>query len=232
MTGTLLGDQYNFLSYLAEFLEWEMFQTKAVEKIKTWVFHSITFLRKSCHLWDNVEKCDRGGLATSDSIIRVRRMRFACRINKAAETHSKRVILTDFSRLRELVSVLRCRLRLKRDGTRWRTGGEVKGKLLNGVGSQSPSHRFTVPRNMVYRTLLPLMRATRLPIVDWTDASTDLNGLVRFVERRNLVSARVPSHFKRSLRTLPVLSHSSKVYTEVQVDELRSTALFPCIHHW
>jgi hypothetical protein len=28
---------------------------------------------------------------------------------------------------------------------------------------------------------------------------TDLNGLVRFAERRHLVSARVPSHFKRSL---------------------------------
>ena len=28
---------------------------------------------------------------------------------------------------------------------------------------------------------------------------TDLNGIVRFAERRNLVSARVPSHFKRSL---------------------------------
>jgi len=27
----------------------------------------------------------------------------------------------------------------------------------------------------------------------------DLNGLVRFAERRNVVSARVPSHFKRSL---------------------------------
>jgi hypothetical protein len=27
----------------------------------------------------------------------------------------------------------------------------------------------------------------------------DLNGLVRFAERRNLVSARVPSHFKRIL---------------------------------
>ena len=28
------------------------------------------------------------------------------------------------------------RVRLKPDGTRWRTGGEVKGKLANGVGSQ------------------------------------------------------------------------------------------------
>ena len=52
---------------------------------------------------------------------------------------------------------------------------------------------------MVYPTLLPLIRTPRLPVVDWTDAPADLNGLVRFAERRNLVSARVPSHFKRSL---------------------------------
>jgi len=31
------------------------------------------------------------------------------------------------------------------------------------------------------------------------EAHTDLNGHIRFAERRNLVSARVPSHFKRSL---------------------------------
>jgi hypothetical protein len=46
------------------------------------------------------------------------------------------------------------------------------------------------------------MRAPWLPVVDWTDAPTDLNGLVRFAERRNLVSARVPSHFKRGLHTI------------------------------
>ena len=40
------------------------------------------------------------------------------------------------------------------------------------------------------------MRTPRLPVVDWTDAPAHLNGLVRFAERRNLVSARVPSHFK------------------------------------
>ena len=74
-------------------------------------------------------------------------------------------------------------------------GGEVKGKLANGVCSQL----FTLPRNMVYPALLPLMRTPRLPVVDWTDVPADLNGLVRFAERRNLVSARVPSHFKRSL---------------------------------
>ena len=32
------------------------------------------------------------------------------------------------------------RVHLKCDNTRWRTGGEVKGKLANAVGSQYPSH--------------------------------------------------------------------------------------------
>ena len=44
------------------------------------------------------------------------------------------------------------------------------------------------------------MRTPRLPVVDRTDAPADLNGLVRFGERRNLVSARVPSHFKRTIQ--------------------------------
>ena len=42
---------------------------------------------------------------------------------------------------------------------------------------------------MVYPALLPLMRTPPLPVVDRTDAPADLNGLVRFAERRNLVSA-------------------------------------------
>jgi len=52
---------------------------------------------------------------------------------------------------------------------------------------------------MVYPTLLPLMRTPRLPVLDWTDTPADLNGLVRFAERLNLFSARVPSHFERSI---------------------------------
>ena len=52
---------------------------------------------------------------------------------------------------------------------------------------------------LVYPALLPLMHTTRLPVFDWTDAPADLNGLVRFGERRYLVSASVPSYFKRSL---------------------------------
>jgi len=36
-------------------------------------------------------------------------------------------------------------------------------------------------------------------MVDWTDASVDLNGLACFAERWDLVSVHVPSHFKHSL---------------------------------
>jgi hypothetical protein len=95
-------------------------------------------------------------------------------------THSPtRHYILEERNLRDVITV-----QLKCDGTQWRTGGGVMGKL---------------PRNMVCPTLLPLMRTRRLPVVDWTDVPTDLNGLVRFAERRNLVYARVPSHFKRSL---------------------------------
>jgi hypothetical protein len=63
--------------YLAKFfLEWEMFQTKVVDKIKTHILCSITFSRKSYRLWDNVEKYGTARQATDDNIIR--RMRFAC----------------------------------------------------------------------------------------------------------------------------------------------------------
>jgi hypothetical protein len=42
------------------------------------------------------------------------------------------------------------------------------------------------------------MRTPRLPVVDITNARADLNGLVHFSERRNLLSARVPLSFKCS----------------------------------
>jgi len=40
--------------------------------------------------------------------------------------------------------------------------------------------------------------------INWPPA--DWNGLVRFAERQNLVSARVPSHFKQSLLTSVLLT--------------------------
>jgi hypothetical protein len=75
---------------------------------------------------------------------------------------------------------------------------------------------------MVYPALLPPMRTPRLPVVDWTDAPADLNGLVRFAERRNLVSARVPSHFKRSLYDV-VSGEGGRVLAFARNVEIRSS---------
>jgi hypothetical protein len=58
------------LSYLSQFfLEWEMFQTKVVEKIKTHFFTSNNFLVwKSCLLWHNVAKHSATGQDTDDNM--------------------------------------------------------------------------------------------------------------------------------------------------------------------
>jgi hypothetical protein len=85
-----------------------MFQTKFVEKIKTHILCSITFFfRKSWLLWDNVEKYGTARQATDDNIIW--RMRFACCITKATDTHSQYVILIALPRqqfLSERASIL------------------------------------------------------------------------------------------------------------------------------
>ena len=64
---------------------------------------------------------------------------------------------------------------------------------------------LTLHRNMVYQALLTLMSTLRLPVFNWTDVPADLNWLVPFAERRNLVSGCVPSHCKRSLPSIALL---------------------------
>jgi hypothetical protein len=88
-------NKYLHICYLAEFfLEWEMFQTKFVEKIKTHILYSITCSLKSCCLWDNMEKYGRAGQAIGDNAIQ--RTRFACWIIKVTDTHWECVILIAF----------------------------------------------------------------------------------------------------------------------------------------
>jgi hypothetical protein len=56
-------------SYLAEF-EWEMFQTKAVEKIKESISCSLTFFpRKYCSFWDNMAQYGGVGQATDNNMV-------------------------------------------------------------------------------------------------------------------------------------------------------------------
>ena len=71
--------------YLAEFsLEWEMFQTKFVEKIKTHILCSVTFSLTSCRLWDNVEKFGEAREAADETLWR---MRVACWVNSTTRAH-------------------------------------------------------------------------------------------------------------------------------------------------
>ena len=94
---------------------------------------------------------------------------------------------------------VRYRVQLKCDGARWRTGGEVKGKLANAVGSQYASHyRGTRFIQHYYRWCAHLGCASSR--LNWRPHA-DLNGLFHFAERRNLVPVLVPSYFQRSLQS-------------------------------
>ena len=74
--------------YLANFfLEWEMFQTKVLLKIKIHILCSITFFRKPCRLWDIVEKYGRAREATDCNIVWL--LYSACWITKATRTYSE-----------------------------------------------------------------------------------------------------------------------------------------------
>jgi hypothetical protein len=98
------------------------------------------------------------------------------------------------------------RVRLKPDGTRWRTGGEVKGKMANGVGSQYPSHYLgTWCIQHYYRWCLHLgcQQSTELtppPIyMDSSVSPKDENWFLRGCH--HISNAVYDRWFKHSLRT-------------------------------
>jgi hypothetical protein len=94
--------------------------------------------------------------------------------------------LQDYTRMHGQQNMKFCIVQLKCDGTRWRTGGEVKGKLANGVGGQYPSHYLGTWCIQHYYLWCAHLGCQ---VVDWTDAPADLNKLVHFAERRNLFCA-------------------------------------------
>jgi hypothetical protein len=69
---------------------------------------------------------------------------------------------------------------------------------------------LTLPRNVVYTALLMLMRTTQLPAVDWTDAPTDLHGLVCFGETKSGFCACAITFHKHST-TLHIFIADAKV---------------------
>ena len=154
------------------------------------------FLGKLCRLWDTVGKKPA---EPGRPQMTIWRMRIACCITEATNVHSEYIILIAFRLqqwLREPASVLELVWNLVAHGDAPGEGGKWRGNWrIEWVAST-----LTPPPNVVYPALLKLIRTPRLPAVDWTDAPTDLNGLVRFGERRNLVSARVPSRSARAVR--------------------------------
>ena len=84
---TLCDNDSHLWQYLTKFsLKWEMFYTKVVEKIKTHILYSINFFRKSCNLWDNVEKYGGPRGATND--VTILHMFLERWISKATQTHA------------------------------------------------------------------------------------------------------------------------------------------------
>ena len=75
----------HFLSYLVNFfLEWKMFQTKLVEKLKTHILCSVTFfLNRAFYeiMWKNIVEWGRQQML-------IWRMHIACRITKAINAHT------------------------------------------------------------------------------------------------------------------------------------------------
>ena len=116
-------------------------------------------------------------------------------------------------------------------------GDARDGKWRGNRRMEWVASTLTPPPNVVYPALFKLMRTPRLPAVDWTDTPTDLNGLVRFRERRNLVSARVPS---RSARDIPQIFSVSKsfgarapthTHTHTHTHTQYSCTVPSCINH-
>ena len=86
---------YIFLLYLAQFfLEWEMLQTKVVEKIKTHILGSVIIFENSVVYGIIRKKRYRAGQTADDN--RTWCMQIACCVPKATNTRSEHVILLAF----------------------------------------------------------------------------------------------------------------------------------------
>ena len=106
-----------------------------------------------------------------------------------------------------LLTSFASRLQLKCDGTRWRAWGEVKGNWrMEWVASTLHTTSEHVVSSIT-KAVTPTSAASGR--LNWHPPA-DLNGLVRFAERRNLVSARVPSHFNWPLQQY--LTHYRTAY--------------------
>jgi len=107
---------------------------------------------------------------------------------------------------------------LKCDGTRWRKGVEVKGKLANGMSNQYSSHYLGTWCIHYYRWCAHLgcQRSTEL-----TPTPADLNGLVRLRRKTKSWFLRVCHHISTGLYQYTSwysLLHILPCYTRMKPD--------------
>jgi hypothetical protein len=82
--------------------------TKVVEGIKTHILCSVTFFRKSCRSWDNVEKYCRAGQATDDNMAHAHCMLDTWGYNHTLSGYAIRLACPLQQRLHDRTSMLRC----------------------------------------------------------------------------------------------------------------------------
>ena len=74
------------ITYCVILLKMRNVSNKSCRENQNTYFMLNNFSRKSCRLWDDVEKYGRAGEATGDDIIRC--IRFACWLAKVTHTHT------------------------------------------------------------------------------------------------------------------------------------------------
>jgi hypothetical protein len=107
MTTTLHKEQSTILTISCSFLCIMInISKKYRENQNTHFMFNVLFFRKTCRLWDNVEKYCKDGQVK----VTIRRRRIACTIPKSINTHAEYLILTAFpvqQWLHERASMLR-----------------------------------------------------------------------------------------------------------------------------
>jgi len=90
LLGTLYEDVRTFMTeFRSVLLRVINLSGKFVQKIKTHILYSTTFSRKSCHLWDNVQKSGVAGQAADDNMAHA-----LCLLYNWSYRHTLRICIT------------------------------------------------------------------------------------------------------------------------------------------
>ena len=145
----------------------------------------------------------------------------ACAITfQLASTRNCKALFTVVQLLILQVWYADSRLQLKCDGTRWRTGGEVKGKLVNAAGSQYTLHT-TSEHGVSSITTADAHTSAASSRLNWRPHQADLNGLVRFARKTKYCSCACAITFQLASTTCPnTFRLSTCVTTSLQTKRL------------